>query len=435
MATQLESLSALERKLSLLVSLNDVNAEAKTRLRKIGSTLRMPGFRPGKVPSKMVEQSYGPQVQSEVLGDAVSKAFSDGIKEHNLRVAGDPKIDRQEAEVPEGHVGFSATFEVYPDLVLKDAAALASDRYTCSVTEADVDRTVEVLRKQRVQWESVDRAAASGDRVTMDFTGRMDGVEFDGGKASDFPFVMGEGRMLPDFEVGVNGCSIGTDRVFPVAFPADYGSKDLAGKTAEFTVSIKKVEAPILPVVDEAFAKGLGIQDGGVDKMRADVRKNLDREVTQRLRSRTKSAAMDQLASLADFALPQALVLAEQGRLVEMAKADLQQRGINPEQVPIPTEAFKEQAEKRVRLGLIVAELVKVQKLQAKPDQIRAQIEEAAQSYENPAEVVRWYFSDKQRLSEVEAMVLEQNVVDWLLSKATVTDKGLSFEELTAAGQ
>jgi trigger factor len=432
MATQLETTGALERRLSLSVSMDDIGRQVDSKLRNLSRTVRMPGFRPGKVPMKMIQQSYGPQVQAEVMGDAVSKAFTDALTEHSLRVAGQPHIEPRE-EPDAGRAGFTATFEVYPDVRLGDPSVLEVERPACTVGEAEVDKTLEILRKQRVQWDPVERAAADGDRVTIDFAGKLDGVAFAGGTASEFPFVLGEGRMLPDFEKGVRGAAAGASVAFPVAFPADYSAKELAGQTAAFEVAVRKVEAPRLPELDEAFAKQLGVADGDLAKLRSDVRGNLEREVAQRLRARVKTAVMDALPRLADIEVPRALVAAEAASLAERAKADLQQRGVDIKNIPFPNDAFDDSAGKRVRLGLIVADVVRQNQLQAKPDQLRRQIEEFAQSYENPAEVVRWYFSDRERLSEVEALVVEQNVVDWVLSRARVTDRQLAFDELMSA--
>jgi trigger factor len=432
MATQLESTGALERRLSLSVSMGDVGRQVEQKLRNLSRTVRMPGFRPGKVPMKMIQQSYGPQVHAEVMGDAVSKAFNDALVEHGLRIAGQPKIEpREEADAE--RAGFTATFEVYPEIALGDPSQIEVERAQCTVGEGEVDKTLEILRKQRTIWEPVERAAADGDRVTIDFVGRRDGEAFQGGSADDFPFVLGEGRMLVDFETGVRGAAAGEKRAFPVAFPADYTAKDLAGKTADFEATVKKVEAPRLPELDAEFAKQLGVADGDLAKLRADIRANLEREVAQRLRTRTKQSVMEALPALAQIELPRALVDAEAANLAERAKEDLKSRGMDVKDLPIPVDAFTETAAKRVRLGLIVAEIVKRQQLQAKPEQLRRQIEEFAQSYENPAEVIRWYFSDRQRLAEVEALVVEQNVVDWVLANAKVADRQLAFDELMAA--
>lgn len=432
MTTQIENTGTLERKLSMTVPLSQIQNEVGQRLRKLSRTLKMPGFRPGKVPMKMVEQAYGSQVNAEVVGDAVTKAFGDAVREHDLRVAGQPSIEPR-PDAGEAMLGFTATFEVYPEVPPVDPAGLSLERVSCPVGDAEIDRTIEILRKQRVTWSPVGRAAQDGDRVTLDFLGRVDGEAFEGGSADDFPFVLGEGRMLADFENGVRGREAGARAAFPVAFPEDYTHKELAGKTAQFEVVIKQVEEPVLPALDADFARSLGVADGSLDTMRADVKANLEREVAQRVRTRTKNNVMDALATAAAFELPAALVQGERKTLVERAMSDFKSRGMDPAQIPIPDDAFKDQAERRVRLGLLVAELVKAHDLRAKPEQIRRQIEEFAQAYENPAEVVRHYFSNRERLAEVEALVIEQNVVDWALEKAKVEDKTLAFEELMNA--
>jgi trigger factor len=431
MATQLESTGALERRLSLSVSMAEIGAQVERKLREIARTARMPGFRPGKVPMKLIQQSYGAQVRSEALADAVSKAFSEAVAEHGLRIAGQPRIEPGAAP-GEGVASFSAVFEVYPELTLADPSTLAFERPSCEVGDAEVDKTVAILRKQRTTYAEVARAAVDGDRVTIDFVGTLDGVAFPGGTASDFPFSLGEGRMLTDFETGVRGAAPGEHRSFPVVFPDDYSARELAGKTAHFEVTVKKVEAASMPELDAAFATQLGVPDGSIEGLRADVRRNLEREVAQRLRGRTKAAVLDALPALAEIELPKALVQGEAEQLAERARADMAQRGQAMQSTPIPAEAFADAAARRVRLGLIVGEIVKTQGLQAKPDQLRKQIEEFAQSYENPGEVIRWYFSDRQRLAEVEAVVVEQNVVDWVLAKARVTIKAVPFDELMA---
>ncbi len=430
MATQLESTGALERKLDMAVPVADVNRQVVDRLRKLSRNVKMPGFRPGKVPMKMIEQSYGPQVHAEVLSDVVSTAFSEAVSEHRLRVAGQPHIESRDSGT-ESEIGFTARFEVYPEIALGDPSSLSIERYESPVGDAEIDRTIDILRKQRVRWNEVQRPAQDGDRLTIDFVGKIDEVAFEGGSAQGFPFVLGEGRMLPDFEAGLRGAAVGDTRDFPVAFPADYGSTELAGKTARFEATVRKIEAPELPAVDADFARQLGVADGDVARLRTDIRGNLEREVGQRLRARTKSSVMDALLSLASFDVPKALVDAEKQALGARAVEDLKARGVDPKQLPeIPPDTFAEQAERRVRLGLIVAEIVREHKLQARPDQIRSQIEEFAQAYENPGEVIRHYFGDRNRLAEVEAIVVEQNVVDWALEKAQVAARALDFDEL-----
>ncbi len=428
----MENTGPLERKVALSVEIAALDREVAQRLKKMARTLKMPGFRPGKVPMKMIERSYGPQLHSEALGEALSRAFSAAIQEHGVRVAGEPRIEAAETG-NEAEMAFTAVFEVYPQVELGDLSALAVERVTCAVGDAEVDKTVEILRKQRVTWKPIERAVQDGDRATIDFTGTLDGTEFDGGSGKDFAFVLGEGRMLPDFEVGVRGMKPGETRVSPVSFPEDYGSKDLAGKTAQFEIVLAKAEEPELPEVDEQFARQLGVEDGDVARMRADVRANLEREVSQRARARTKTNVMEALPQAASFDVPKALVASEEAALTERARADLQSRGVDVAKLPIPEGVFAEQAEKRVRLGLIVAEVVTKQGLQAKPDQVRKQIEEFAQAYESPDEVLRYYFGDRERLAQVEAIVIEQNVVDWTLANAKVTEKAVDFDTLMAA--
>ena len=326
--------------------------------------------------------------------------------------------------------GFTATFEVYPEVALKDPAQVKVERFAVDVGDAELERTLEMLRKQRTTYSPIERSAANGDRLTIDFTGRLDGEAFEGGSGNDVSFVLGEGRMLPAFEQALVGAAPNQTPTFPLTFPDDYGNKGVAGKTVSFEVTVKKVEAPEVPELDEEFARTMGVADGDVAKFRADVRANLEREVAQRIRARTKSSAMDAIASLADIEVPKALMAQESEVLAERMKADLKARGVDVAKVPVPAEAFKEPAEKRVRLGLIVGEIVRANQLQAKPDQMRRQIEDLAKTYENPGEVIRWYYSDRERLAEVEAIVVEQNVVDWLLAKADVNERKLTFDEL-----
>lgn len=433
MANTIESTGVLERKVALAVPVDNITKEVEQRLRQLARTVKMPGFRPGKVPLKLIAQAHGARVHAEVMGDAIGKAFDDAVGTHQLRVAGQPRIERRD-DAAEGEIGFSAVFEVYPEVTPPAAASLAVERVGCTVGDAEVDKTVEILRKQRVAWDVVERPAQEEDRVTIDFAGTLDGVAFEGGSATDFAFVLGEGRMLASFENGVRGASAGEVRTFPVEFPSDYGSKELAGKTAQFTATVKKVEAPRLPPVDAEFARQLGVADGDLDKMRADIRRNLEREVAQRVRGRTKAGVMEALASSAGFDLPKALVQGEAEALAERTKQDLAARGMDIKKMPVPIDAFTAQAERRVRLGLLIGEIVRTNGLQAKPEQIRRQIEEFAQAYENPGEVIRHYFSDRERLAEVEALVVEQNVVDWVMANASVTERPLSFDELMAAG-
>lgn len=442
MATAVETLEKLERRITLTVPVEEVKQEVEKRLKVRARTAKAPGFRPGKVPMKMVAAQYGYQVETEVLNDKVGRAFNDAANENNLRVAGFPRIEPKGSEgVPDGQIAFDATFEVYPEVKFSDLTAAEVEKVVSEVSEAEIDKTIDILRKQRVHYHvkgeqgahgdgGPDQSAQNGDRVTIDFVGKIDGVEFAGGKAEDYPFVLGEGRMLPEFEAATVGLKVGESKTFPLSFPEDYHGKDVAGKTAEFTVTLKKLEWAHLPEVDAEFAKSLGVADGDLGKMRADIKANLEREVSGRAKAKTKDSVMDALIKITELEVPNALLDQEVERLSEMTRQDMAQRGMQVGNMPFPPELFKPQAERRVRLGLILAELVKANNLQATPEQVKAQVEDFAQSYEDPQQVVKYYFSDRRRLAEVEALVLEENVVNYVLGKAKVSDKAVAFDEL-----
>ena len=432
MAVTVETLEKLERKISLSLPVTVIQSEVDARLKKMARTVKMDGFRPGKVPMNIVAQRYGYSVQYEVMNDKVGEAFSVAANEAKLRVAGQPRISEKEG-APEGELAFDAVFEVYPEVKMPDLAALELSRHTSAVSEEAIQRTIEILRKQRSTYTQRPASAGTedGDRVTIDFEGKIDGETFPGGKAEAFQFLVGEGQMLKEFEDAVRGMKSGESKTFPLSFPADYQGQDVAGKTADFMVTVKKIEAAHLPEVNEALAKSLGIADASVEGLRADIRKNLEREVKFRLQARNKQAAMNALVEKAELDLPNSVVQNEVERLKEGARADLKQRGIkDADKAPIPDEIFRPQAESRVRMGLVVAELVKANTLNATEAQIKAHIEELASSYERPEDVMRWYYGDNQRMAEVEAVVIETNVSDFILSKAKVTEKTISFDEL-----
>ncbi len=432
MAVTVETLEKLERKITLSLPLAVIQSEVETRLKKLARTVKMDGFRPGKVPMNVVTQRYGYSVHYEVLNDKVGEAFALAANEAKLRVAGQPSITEKEG-APAGEVSFDAVFEVYPEVKMGDLAGAEIERLNSEVSEGAIQKTLDILRKQRRTFaqRAADAAAQDGDRVTVDFEGKIDGEPFAGGKADDFQFLVGEGQMLKEFEDAVRGMKSGESKTFPLAFPADYHGQDVAGKTADFLVTIKKIEAAHLPEVNDALAKSLGVAEGTVAALNADIKKNLEREVKSRLAARNKQAVMDALVAKAELDLPKSIVQAEIDRMVEGARADLKQRGIkDADKAPIPGELFTEQAERRVRLGLVVAELVRVNNLHATPDQIKAHVDDLAASYERPEDVKRWYLGDNRRMAEVEAVVIENNVTDFVLSKAKVSEKAISFDEL-----
>lgn len=427
-----EILSGLERRVDLVVSLAGIEKEVQAQLRRVARTAKIQGFRPGKAPLAMIERTQGPGIRYDVVNTEVGRALEKVIETSKLRIAGTPKLEAKTEDVEDGTLAFAATFEVYPEVPAPDLTALQVKRAKIDIGDAEVQHTVDILRKQRTDYQARDdRPAQDGDRVTLDFVGTIDGVPFDGGKADKFPFVLGEGRMLPEFETAVRGMKAGESKTFSVSFPADYSGKEVAGKTAEFTVAITEVAEGVLPELNAEFAKSLGQAEGDIEKLLADVRANIEREVKARAQARTKGSVMDALAAACIFDVPKALVENDAESRVAAAREELKQRGVpNSDTVPIPADAFTVESERRVRLGLLVSELVNSADLKAKPEQVRARIEEFAQSYEQPAQVVAYYLSDRQRRAEIEAIVLEDNVVEHVLSKAQVTDENVAFNEL-----
>jgi len=423
MAATLENISQLERRLDITLPSAEIDGEVQNRLKRLARDVKMHGFRPGKVPLKVVAQQYEDQVRREVLGDALQKSFGDAIREQNLKVAGYPRFEPKNVAQSASQVEFSATFEIYPEVTIGDMTQVTISRPTTSVNDTEVDKTLEIMRKQRASFERVERAAALGDKATIDFAGKIAGQEFDGGKAGNLDAILGDGRLLKDFESQVVGMKGGDSRTFEIRFPEDYHRKELVGKTATFDVKLKQVAAPRLPPVDAEFAKSLGVADGNLDTMRREVRENLEREVKRRISARIKDQIM------------QALIDLEIQRMSAAARRDLKARGIKTEGMPLSRDMFEQQARRRVKLGLILAEVVKANGLQARPEQVRAMVEEQAQTYEQPEQVVKWFYQAPERLREVESMVLEDNVVEWALSTAKVEDKAIVFDELLERGK
>jgi trigger factor len=442
MAVQIENLGQLDRKVTLEFARADLAKAREARLAKLGKTMKMPGFRPGKVPKNMVEKQYGMQVDFEMQFDKASELFYDLAKNEKILLAGQPRLDPK-SELDAEKIVFEAYFEVLPEVKMGDFSKAEVTKYATDISDAEIDRALDVLRKQQVHYHprgeagehgdgGANTAAQAGDQVVIDFVGKIDGVEFAGGKADNFEYVLGEGRMLPEFEAATLGLKAGESKTFALNFPDDYHGKDVAGKTADFTITVKSVNWAHLPVVDDAFALSLGVTEGGVAKMRAEVKENLDRETKRRITSLLKGEVMDKLNSICELDTPKSLVAQEQERLIESARQDLIQRGIpNAKDAPIPAEMFAEQAAKRVRLGLILSDLVKQQNLAATADQIKAEIDEQAATYEDPKEVVRWFYSNPSRIKDIENVVLEDNVIKYFTSQAKVIDKIITFEELS----
>ncbi|WP_434627204.1 trigger factor [Chromobacterium sp. CV08] len=430
MQVQLETLSNLERRINIALPMAGIDAQIAERLKRVARGAKIQGFRPGKAPLKIVEMNYGAQVREEVMGEQVQQGFYKAVSEQKLRVAGYPSFEPVAAGDDKENFKFAATFEVYPEVKVGELAGKEIEKPNTTVGDAEIEKTIDILRKQRTRYNRVEREAAEGDRVIIDFKGTIDGVAFDGGSSENFPFVLGQGQMLAEFEAGIVGAKEGDIKSVEVNFPEDYHGKDVAGKKAVFEILVKNVAEATLPEVNEEFAKMLGIAEGDVEKMRGEIRKNVEREVKRRLQARIKENVMQALIDATELELPKALIGLEVGRLVEQARRDMQQRGMNVKDMPFPPELFTAQAERRVKLGLILSEIVEANKLEAKPEQVRAMIAEFADSYEQPEDVLAWYYESADRLEGPTSMVLEDNVVEFVLSQANVVAKELSFDEL-----
>ena len=426
----IEQLSALERRINLAVELQTIESEVANRLKQIARTARIDGFRHGKVPMSLVAKQYGGEVRQEVLGNAVERAFSQAVQKHQLKVAGMPRIEPKTDAADQALFEFYAIFEVYPEITLGDISTAQITRPVVSIGAAEVDKTISVLVKQRVQYDHVDRAAQTGDLVTLNYVGKIDDELFAGGEAQGFRVVLGEGRTLPDFEAALLTLSAGEQKTFDVVFPADYQAAELAGKTAQFSADITEIAAPKYPEVDAEFAKILGVEDGNVEQMRAEIKANLEREVKNRILAQVKDQVMQALLTATVVETPRVLVQNETQRLMEQARQDMQTRGMNVAEIPMPTDLFEQRAQRRVALGLILAEIVQSKQLGAQSEQVMAMIEELAQSYEDPQNVINWYRETPEKMQEIESLVLENNVVEWVLGQAKIIDQTLAFDEL-----
>ena len=436
MQANLETLGRLERRLSVAVPIAEIDSEIETRLKKLTRTVKLHGFRPGKVPYKVVAQQFGPQVRQEVLGDTVEKSFGEAVRQQKLRVAGYPKFDAKPLGDGADAFEYSATFEIYPEVALGDLSQVTITRPQLEVGAAEVEKTVEIMRKQRTVFDPAERPADTGDRLTLNYRGTIDNAEFDGSTAQDYTVVLGEGRLLPDFERQLAGMKAGESKAFDVRFPDDYHGKEVAGKTARFEVTVTQVAAPRLPPVDAEFARSLGVADGDLAKMRAEVQANLEREVKLRLKNRVKEQVMEALLDVTRIEAPKSLVDLEIGRLQQRMRQDLVSRGVPvKDDMPMPPEVFEKQAQRNVSLGLVLSEVVKANNLYPKPEQVRAVVDEQAQSYERPAEVVKWFYQSPERLRDIESAVMEDNVVAWALGAARTEDKAIEFDELMGARQ
>lgn len=429
MQMTLETLGQLERRLHVAVPIQQIEGEVQKRLARLAKTAKIAGFRPGKVPLKMIAQQYGPQVRSDVISDTVQASFNDAIRAQNLRVAGYPRIEPKQAAAND-QFEFSAVFEVYPEVKSGDLSGVRVTRPVAAVMPADVDHTLDILRKQRVRYEAIARPLQQGDRAMVDFTGRIDGVEFPGGQAKGFAIVLGDGRMLPEFDAALAGMAAGETKTFTLAFPADYHGKEVAGRAAQFVLSVLSVSEPRLPAIDAEFARNFGIASGSVEELRAEVTGNLTLELKRKIEGVLKDQVLRALRATAQLIIPKSLVEIEVQNLVNRAAAELKTRGVKAEDITLSADAFRPQAEERVAFGLILNEIVRVHGLQARPEQVRALVAESAQSYEQPEAVIRWHYEKPERLNEFELAAVERNVVEWALQRVQVEDQPTSFSAL-----
>ena len=431
MQTDLERLGELQRRAHMSVAVEQIESEIQKRLSRLARTAKIAGFRPGKVPLKMIAQQYGPQVRMEVLNDAVNDTFVDLVQKENLRVAGYPQIEPKQDSTDRTRFEYTATFEVYPEVVIGDLSGSRIEKPVAEVTPADVEHTIDILRKQRMSFEPAARPATKGDRVIVDFTGTIDGVEFPGGQAKDLAITVGEGRMLPEFEVALAGVVAGDNKAFELTFPQDYHAKEVVGKTAVFSMNVKSVAEPKLPPVDAEFARGYGVADGNLDKLHEEIGANLKLELKRRITARVRDQVMEALKKSTPVTVPQALVEMDIQRQMQQAATELKSRGVEPASEKLRPEMFRDAAGSRVALGLLIGELVKQHNLDATPEQVRALVEESAQSYEQPEEVIKWHYQDRTRLADFDAQALEQNVINWVLARCQVAELQTTFAELT----
>lgn len=430
MQSNIENLGALERRLVISVSKDKIQEELGTRLKRLAKNAKIHGFRPGKVPLKIVAQQYGPQLEQEILSDALHKNFNEAVQTQNIRVAGYPRFEDKPVDESDAQYEFSVVFEVYPEIVLGDLSQVNIEKPIVEVGADDVDKTLDILRKQHTKYETVDREVMLGDRVNIDYRGMIDDADFEGGTAKGAQVNVGEGKLLKQFEESLVGMQLGQNKTFEVVFPEDYHGKEIAGKTVTFEVTLNKIETAELPELDNEFAKLLGIADGDTQKMRSEVQLNLEREVEKRTRAKLKDQIMQSLLDATKIDAPNVLIDQEKKRLMEEARQNFETRGMKFDDAMLKPELFQSKAEYRIKLGLILSELVKAHDLKAQPEQIRKLVEESAQGYENPEEVIKWHYSSPDNLKEVEAVVLEDNVVTWALQQVKVVDKTTTFDQL-----
>jgi trigger factor len=434
MQISVETTEGLERRLRVEIPEERVRGEVDKRLSDMAGKVRVAGFRPGKVPMRILSQRYGKQVRSEVVGEIVQSSFVDALRQEDLQPAGAPRIDPLEAE-PGAGVKYTATFDIYPRIELGPVDQLVVTRPTATVEDADLEQMLDTLRRQRRTWETVDREATREDRVVIDFEGFVEGEPLENGSGTDFELELDGARMIPGFESGLIGAKAGESRTLELAFPDAYHHAEVAGKAVRFEVSVQRVEAPQLPEIDQAFAESFGVAEGGVETFRREVRANMERELADALRAQAKQRVMDALLARETVDVPRSLLEQEIEQIQKGRREELQRMGVDPDGVPVDRDNLEAQARRRVSLGLLLAEVIKANEIQVDPERVRARIDSVASTFEDADEARRWFYADRQRLGEVESGVLEEQVVEWLLERAQVTDEPSSFDAILNAGQ
>lgn len=432
MQVSVETTNGLERRMTVELPVERIESEVQSRLQRASRNVRVKGFRPGKVPLKVVAQQYGRQIRDEVVGELIQSSYFEAVGQQGLRPAGMPTINPTMNEAGK-NLQYTATFEIMPEVTLADVAGVKLEKRVAEVSDADLDKMLQTLRKQRASWEAVERAAVEGDRLNIDFKGTIDGEEFAGNAGQAVPVTIGAKRMIEGFEEGLVGAKAGDELTLNLTFPQEYAHKAVAGKPVQFAVKVNSVEEAKLPELDEEFAKSFGIGDGSLEGLHQEVRKTMEREMKQALIEGNKQAVMDKLLELNQLEIPQALIESE----AEALKQQMQQQMYAPEGksgVQLDNAMFRDQARRRVSLGLIMSELIKSKELKADKDMIRAKVDDLASTYDDPQQVIDWYYGDKNRLSQIESLVLEDAVVDWVFGQADVTEKSGSFDAVMGRG-
>jgi len=430
MSATVETISNLERRMTVTVPMQPLEEEINQRISRLSRTAKVAGFRPGKVPLKLVQQQYGAQVRDEVLSNAVERSFSEAVQENKLRVAGFPDIEHKPFVEAAGEFEYVATFEIFPEITVGDLSKVTIERPVLEVGEADVKKTIDVLIKQRATFEPVKRAAKKGDQLNIALRASIEGEEVESTGDQGIDLVIGEGGRVEEFDDNLVGNKAGAEKTFEISYPADHKPEQLAGKTVSYQVTVNTVSQPKLPEVDAEFAKTLGVEDGDVEKMRGEIKESLNQEVSKRVRAKVKDQVFHALVESANVELPKTLVGVEINRIMQMTQQNLQQRGVDLSNVQLEPSMFEEQAKRSASLRLILGDLVNKNSLQANAEQVRAMVDQFAQSFERPTEVVRWYYEDVKRLDEPAALATEENVVSWVLGQAKVTDVNVKFDDL-----